>query len=355
MGWQIKTKDGALYGPVDSDVLQQWIGQKRILEDDFVWMEDKSQWVIINSVPELRYLFKEGGVPPIKKQETSKVNIPTAKDLSGTLYDDKKILTDQLIADAWRAMLAKGIWSIIGAIFLIAIVVIVGAAVIGMISKKIPVFFADWLVQEFFWLMIVVAVNLGWAAYSLKIARRETVNVGSIFEGFKGQYLWHAFGGYLLIALLTGLASVVSFGIWGFYLALAYLLAYFFIFDENKGPWESMKASYDITKGYKWRIISVQIVCVLLGILFLGIGLIVTIPLANIALASLYYRIRTGRISEKHLQTSAGEYLIVLIPFILMIVFIVSMFSSILMKQVPFLSQQMTDIIRNLLKESVKR
>ncbi len=50
MGWQIKTKAGEIYGPIDSEILRQWIQQKKILEDDFVWFEDKQEWVIIKSV-----------------------------------------------------------------------------------------------------------------------------------------------------------------------------------------------------------------------------------------------------------------------------------------------------------------
>lgn len=340
MGWQIKTKDGAIYGPVDSETLNKWIQEKRVLDEDFVWMEDKKEWVIIKSVSQLRDLFKEGSVPPIKKQEAPKVNIPTPKDLSDTLYDDKKILTDQLIADAWRAMLAKGIWSIIGAIFLMAIVFMSSG-----VSNFIP--FIGWVGQ----LLIQAAFMLGWAAYSLKIARRETVNVGSIFEGFKGRYILCALGAMLLTQILSALAGLVSFGIWGFYLTLAYMFSYFFIFDEDKGPWEGMKASFDATKGYKWRIISVQIVCMLLGILFLGVGLFVTMPLANIALASLYYRIRTGRISEKHLRTSAAEYLIVLIPFVIMIFVVMLMLLSMFKEKMPLLLPQIQNILNNLPKK----
>ncbi len=350
MGWQIKTKEGAIYGPVDSETLSKWVQEKRVLDEDFVWVQDKSEWVVIKSIPELQSLFK-GNVPPLKKQETAETQVPAPKDLSDFLSDDKSILTDQVIADAWRAMLAKGIWSIIGAIFMTAIVAMAGSMLLMGIIRNLPVNIISSLVSNFIWYLIVAALTLGWSAYSLKIARKETVNVGSIFEGFRGQYLWHAFGGYLLIVLLTALASLVSFGIWGFYLTFAYLLTYFFIFDENKGPWEGMKASYDITKGYKWRILSVQIVCTLLGILFLGIGLLVTIPLANIAIASLYYRIRTNRISEKHLRTSSAEYLIVLIPFILIIVLIAVIFGLVINKQLPLLLPQIEGYLKSLPKK----
>lgn len=338
MIWQIKTKDGKIYGPVESEVLRRWVQEKRIVpEEDFVWVEGKKEWVIINSVPEIQNLFKEGAQPEIK-QEVSVVKASGEREHSDVLFDDKNMLTFQLIADAWRAMLAKGIWSILGAVALMGIIL----SVSNLLLNLIPFLgFVGYLI-------IQAAFTLGWTAYSLKIARREEVGVAAIFEGFKGQYIWCALGAVLLMGLLTALASLVSFGIWGFYLTFAYILTYLFIFDGNKGPWEAMKASYDVTKGYKWRIMAVQIICMLLGILTLGIGLFVTVPLANIALASLYYRIRTECISERHLQTSAGEYFIVLIPFILMIVLFVLIFAGPFAQQLSSLAPQIEGYLKNL-------
>ena len=338
MAWQIKTKGGQIYGPIDLGTLVKLVEEKKISDEDFVWMEDKKEWVIIKSVPEMESFLK-GGPPPEIKQEVAEVKASQEKkDFGDTLQDDKNILTIQLIADAWRAMLAKGIWSILGALALMGLVMFSASSLLGFIP----------VINMFSSLVLQAAFTLGWSAYTLKVARKEEMGVGSIFEGFKGKYIWCALGAMLLIGIFTTLAGIITLGIWGFYLTLAYLLTYLFIFDENRGPWEAMKASFDITKGYKWRIMAVQIICALLGMLFLGIGLLVTIPLSHIAIASLYYRIRTGRISERHLQTSAAEYLIVLIPFILAVVFIVIVFSAVLMKQAPLFLEQMEGYLKNL-------
>jgi len=358
MSWQIKTKDGNIYGPVDSEILSKWIREKRILDDDFAWIADRNEWVIIKSLPELKFLFKSGAAEA-GKQKTAEAKIPTPKELADFLNDDKKTLTDQVIADAWRAMLAKGIWSIVGAVLLWIILIIcagISLMPVFMVFKVIPqlspISFIIRLAVNFVWYLFVAAFNLGWAAYFLKIARRETVNVGSTFEGFKGQYIWRAFGAYLLMALLTALATIVSFGIWGVYLTLAYVFSYFFIFDENKGPWEAMKSSFDI-KGYKFRIIAIHIVCMLLGILFLGIGLFVTMPLAYIATASLYYRIRTGRVSEKHLKTRSAEYLMVLIVFVVIISVIILAFAITLKEKFPLLFEHIKPMLENLPKPQI--
>lgn len=339
--WQIKTQEGKIYGPVETETLKKWIQEKRILAEDSVWDENKKEWINIKSIPELKDFFKTGGKTQ-EKEGKELLEVKPSKEKTATIEvtydDDKSLLTFQLIADAWRAMLAKGIWFIIGALLLMGIVSLAGSA----IADFIP--FIGWFAS----LIISASLTLGWQAYSLKVARKEKVNVGTIFEGFKGKYIWLALGAMLLIGLLTGLAGLISCGIWGFYLSLAYLLSYFFIFDENRGPWEAMKASFDATKGYKWRIMAVQMICMLIGMLCLGVGLLVTIPLANIAIASLYYRIRTDRISDKHAHTSFAEYLIVLIPFVLVIALIVGVVFMIINKQLPLLLPQIEQTLKNL-------
>lgn len=345
--WQIKTKEGKVYGPVETETLKQWIQEKRILDDDTVWDEEKKSWIPIKSVTQLSSLF--GGKVDVT-QETPTLEVrppqeptPTPEDSSQpAIPDDKSILTFQLIADAWRAMLAKGIWSIIGVLIVMGFVSMAGS----IASEFIP--FVGFFVQ----MIISASLALGWAAYTLKVARREgDIGVGTIFEGFSGNYIWHALGAMLLMWILPSLAGLITFGIWGVYLSLAYTQTYFFVYDENRGPWEGMKSSFDATKGFKWRIIAIQVVCMFLGMLFLGIGLIVTMPLAQIAVASLYYRIRTGRISPQHAHTSFAEYIIVIVPILVMLGIVAAVFFGIIMKHMPLIMQQMEQALQNLPKQ----
>jgi hypothetical protein len=342
--WQIKTKEGKVYGPVETETLRQWIKEKRILAEDSVWNEEKKAWIPIKSVSQFSSLFGER-VPMEEEAKTPEVKPPEAQATSSEggsgpdIPDDKSILTFQLIADAWRAMLAKGIWSIIGVLIVMGFVSMAGS----IAAEFIP--FVGFFVQ----MIISASLALGWAAYTLKVARREgSVGVGTIFEGFSGSYIWQALGAMLLMWILPSLAGLITLGIWGIYLSLAYTQTYFFVYDENRGPWEGMKSSFDATKGFKWRIIAVQVVCMFLGMLFLGIGLIVTMPLANIAIASLYYRIRTGRISPQHAHTSFAEYIIVIIPILLMLGIVAAVFFTIVMEQMPLIMQQMEQALQNL-------
>jgi hypothetical protein len=59
-----------------------------------------------------------------------------------------------------------------------------------------------------------------------------------------------------------------------------------------------MKASFDLTKGYRWRVLSVYSFCLLiniLGLLCLLVGVLVTIPISALSMAVLYERLKTGR------------------------------------------------------------
>ena len=79
------------------------------------------------------------------------------------------------------------------------------------------------------------------------------------------------------------------------------------------GPWQAMKASFDITKGFRFRILAINALCGLinmLGALCLLIGLFVTIPLTTLSLAALYERLNTGNIRESQKQTNVKEFLL---------------------------------------------
>jgi len=339
--WRVKKGDGKVYGPIDGETFRQWIKEQRVLAEDLISPEGQEEWKAAESVPEFADLFaeaekKEVAAVPQEAAQTApgenkcphcgnplapaatfcvkcgvdlktgqKVGTAGAEVVTAAMPEDKNLLTFQLMSDGWRAMKHKGIFAVIGAFLLMMIITAVASA--------IP--FVNFIAV----LIVAPAMILGWCAYCLGAARKEQVGIGNIFSGF--SFIWIALGAYLLIGLLSGLASITI--IWGIYLSLAYMLTWFFIFDNRMGPWQAMKASYDATKGYKFRIMALWSVCMLIGTLCLGIGQLVTIPIACIGTASLYQRIKTNSISEKHKKTKLLEYILALLPFILYIVLII--------------------------------
>lgn len=92
---------------------------------------------------------------------------------------------------------------------------------------------------------------------------------------------------YGLIVVLGILLLVIPGVIWG----IKYMFYGYFIVDEGRGPWDAIKASGAITRGAKLDLFLLWLVLAginLLGLLALGVGLLVTIPLSLAASAYVF-------------------------------------------------------------------
>ena len=68
-----------------------------------------------------------------------------------------------------------------------------------------------------------------------------------------------------------------------------------------------MKSSWNILKGYKWKLFLIMLVCGLiniLGLLCLIVGLLVTIPIGMVAVACVYHRLRTAEMTTLQPQAA---------------------------------------------------
>jgi uncharacterized membrane protein len=278
--WKVRTKDGNIYGPADTGILGQWIRENRVSMDDDVSPADSEDWRKLSEIPEFA---------------TTPASEPKGEFLLPPA--EPRTLTTQVVSDAWKTLKA-GMWPIIGAFLLYAVIIIA--------VSSIPIPFIGQLAQ----IVIIgpLAVGLSW--YCLCKIRKREIGVSALFEGFK--IFLPALGMYLLIYIFTVLGMLFLI-IPGIILSLAFSLSYFIIIDKNLGPWESMKASFDMTKGFRWRILAIGMLCSLiniLGLLCLGVGILVTMPLNTLALAALYQRLNTGNIHESQRQTSGKEFLL---------------------------------------------
>jgi DNA-directed RNA polymerase subunit RPC12/RpoP len=192
-----------------------------------------------------------------------------------------------VISEAWHILTAN-LWPFIG-VFLLYWVVI------SVASQCVP----------FGGLILTGPLECGLALYCLKKTRGEYAEVSDLFGGFK--FFGRALGAYWLMALLTFLAFLALF-VPGIIVALGFSLTYFFIIDTQLGVWDSMMASWNILKGYKWQLFLISLVCGLiniLGILCLFVGLLVTVPLSFIAIACVYHRLRTKQAMALQAQAAS--------------------------------------------------
>lgn len=78
------------------------------------------------------------------------------------------------------------------------------------------------------------------------------------------------------------------------YMALRYMFCVCFIVDDDSGPFESLKQSFDLTKGNLTKIILILLISIgliALGFMALLIGIIITYPLVNIILVVTYRKL----------------------------------------------------------------
>ena len=143
-----------------------------------------------------------------------------------------------------------------------------------------------------------IFVGISIITISLVIIRNETPVFYDLVKSFKNyKILWHYFLASLLymLILIVGLVALILPGI---YFGIRLQFYKFLIIDnENLKPMDALKASMKMTKGHFWKLFGFMIVIMfinIIGIIPLGLGLIVTIPLTTLAYALLYKKLTVG-------------------------------------------------------------
>jgi hypothetical protein len=119
---------------------------------------------------------------------------------------------------------------------------------------------------------------------------------------------------YLLAELLFSAAvtlGLILFILPGVYLALRLQFFKFFIVDFDAGPLTALARSWDATRGAAWDLLGFwgwAFLINLAGLLALGVGLLITIPLTTVALAAAY-RTLAARAAWRAMPTAPQEQL----------------------------------------------
>lgn len=132
---------------------------------------------------------------------------------------------------------------------------------------------------------ILVGVPLGFGFYLVanQISRSESIEFKDFFEGFK------FFVPLVLVSLLAGLLSIVGLVFLilpGIYLGVAYTFATLFSVYAGTEVWESLELSRKLITKVWWKFFGFILLLILInlaGLLALGLGLLVTIPLTYLS------------------------------------------------------------------------
>lgn len=219
-----------------------------------------------------------------EKQEARRLRIPGAGEAYGISWS---ILRKNFL-ELLLVMVLLGVLSMPGAYY-------------GNQSQQLQFDFVSYLFSLMYMFLVYLPVNYGVAYAYLKAVRGEKVKATDIFKSFDN--FWNV----VLGNLLTG--AIVAFGIMllifpGLYFLARLSFVPYYLVDKKMEAIDAIKASWENTKGYTTRILSILFLAIpvgILGLLCLGVGVIVSIMLIMTTLAYFYYTVDSNQNVNKNL------------------------------------------------------
>lgn len=179
-------------------------------------------------------------------------------------------------------------------LFFLGLLIIIWAipAFISFISEEakesLPILFFLILLAN--WVLSII-FKLGLIHISLLFTDQVKPKYSDLFVPIK-QFFPFVFASILYALIIIGgfILLIVPGIIW----SIKYGLYRYLIVDKKMGPIEALKKSGEITKGHKMNLFLFGLLLALLnilGVLALGVGLLVTIPISIVASAYVYRKI----------------------------------------------------------------
>jgi uncharacterized membrane protein len=153
----------------------------------------------------------------------------------------------------------------------------------------------EWSLWHFLGWIILILGKMGLYNSTLLITSGIKPNFDQLYKN------WRMFFSWVVASFLFGIMLVIGFALLivpGCYLWARYGFYPFFILDKKSGPLEALSESAATTEGIRWPVFLLFLACAgldVLGILFFGIGLLLTVPITLLALATVYRKITESR------------------------------------------------------------
>jgi len=140
-------------------------------------------------------------------------------------------------------------------------------------------------------LLLYNPIDYGSAFVFLKAVRGQQFEVKDMFSAFENY--WNVVLASLLASAITAI-GIVLFIVPGIIFACKLAFVKYLVMDRKMDPVEAVKESWNMTKGYAWKIFLMGLLAVLLGIAGLicfGVGIIPVIIWVRCTFASMYYAV----------------------------------------------------------------
>ena len=196
--------------------------------------------------------------------------------LEGILQKSYTVKISQYIGSGWKTF-KKNPGGFVG-FTLVAILINIAIAIV---SQSVPL-------ESFISLLISGPLNAGFLIVAFKILKNRATTFGDFFRGFN-NYL-----PLFLVSLVSSVVIAIGFLLLiipSIYLAVAYIFALPLVLEKKMNFWDGMEFSRKLISKNWFSFLGFAFVLVLLnlaGVLLLGVGLLVTIPISACAIAAAY-------------------------------------------------------------------
>ena len=178
-------------------------------------------------------------------------------------------------------------WRNVGPMLILALVIFGVNVVIGLLGQTTDSLAALIILQVISFLVgIILAMGLIRAAIAVTEGRMPEVNMLFQTDGF---------GSYLVAAILFGLGvlgGLILFIVPGIILAIMWqFFGYVIVQEPTTGPTDAMRRSAEITRGYRWQLLGLGLLLMLInlaGLLACGVGIVFTYGITAITVAYTY-------------------------------------------------------------------
>ncbi len=141
-------------------------------------------------------------------------------------------------------------------------------------------------------LLFLPVVKYGGDLLYLRGIRNEKVDVSVLFDGFKKNYLNIILANLLTFAIIG--IGFVFFIIPGIILACRLAFVSYLVMDKNMEPVAAVEKSWEMTRGYGWKIFGMALLVLpifIAGLLCLIVGVFFAIIWVHAAFASMYHAV----------------------------------------------------------------
>ncbi len=141
-------------------------------------------------------------------------------------------------------------------------------------------------------LLFLPVVKYGGDLLYLKGIRNEKIDISELFDGFKNNYLNIILANLLTFAII-GIGFVFLI-IPGIILACRLVFVSYLVMDKNMEPVAAVEKSWEMTRGYGWKIFGMALLVLPIfigGLLCFIVGVFFAIIWVHAAFASMYHAI----------------------------------------------------------------